>query len=141
MESPLTLSLLFGPEEEHDLPIIEDEVPVTPVSGNIYRLEGTSAFGGGMYGDLIEALPEPDGSHRFIRVVEPSGYRVLSWCLRREVVKSPEFTKFAEMVMDAGGMWELLMGGVVHVHLPPESPFDAESELQAVHEAVAAHRR
>lgn len=138
MDAPLTLSLLFAPEEEGDLPVIENDVPVTPVFGNQFRLEGTSAFGGGMYGDVIEVERQADGTYQFIRIVEPSGLRVHSWCIRREVIESPEFERFGEAVVNAGGVWERLMGGLIYVHLLPESTFDAEAEFQAVQATVAA---
>jgi hypothetical protein len=80
-------------------------------------------------GDVIEAAPLPDGTHRFVRVVTRSPMRHYSWIVPRFFVESTEYRQFGTAVEAAGGSWQGAMGGALWAHVPPESSFDAEAEL------------
>ncbi len=49
-----------------------------------------------------------------------------------QVVESEEFKAFCDDVMQAGGMWERALGGIVIVHVPPDSSFDPETEIERI---------
>lgn len=95
-----------------------EELLVTPISGNLYRLEESSLFGELMYHDVIEAEVQPDGSLRLVCVATPSGLRTASWVLAESLFESPELTALLDKVVSIGGNWERTFGGMLTVHLP-----------------------
>jgi hypothetical protein len=80
-------------------------------------------------GDVIEAEPLADGTHRFVRVVDRSPMRHFSWVVPRGWFDSPARDAYLERVEAAGGTWEQISGGVLYVHIPSDSAFDAEAEF------------
>lgn len=138
MSEPLTISLCFEPGPEEDsIPLVEHGVPVTPLFGDRFQLEGSSIFGGGNQGDIIEAELLSDGTYRFVRVLEPSGNLVRNFLLARSIVESAAFARLCSEVESVGGTWERMMGGVVYFHLPSYSSFDIDAELDTVISSVA----
>ncbi|HEX6533509.1 MAG TPA: hypothetical protein VF041_02875 [Gemmatimonadaceae bacterium] len=100
----------------------------------LYRLEETPALANGgadpiHAGDVVELEALPDGSHRLVRVVTRSPMRHYQWVVPRELVESGELRDFLDAVENEGGSWERVFGGVLYVHLPPESALDADVEL------------
>jgi hypothetical protein len=89
-------------------------------------------------GDVIEAEPDEKGGYRFRRVVERSGMRTMDWLLPREVTESAELAELCDAIERHGGLWERVTGGCLFIHLPPDSVFDAEKELERVLERVRA---
>ncbi len=80
-------------------------------------------------GDVVEVEPQPDGSYLIVRVAQRSPMRHFNWAVPRVFVESPQYREFTSDVEAAGGAWQGLFGGLLWVHLPPESSFDAEAEL------------
>jgi hypothetical protein len=80
-------------------------------------------------GDVIEARRIPDGTHPFVRVAEWAPMRHYSWIVSQGWVESPTRDVYVAKVEGAGGRWEQAFGGVLHVHVPRESSFDPETEL------------
>ena len=113
---------------------VSEEVYAVPVSPRLYRLEETPIMANREddpvhAGDVIEVEPLPDGTHRLVRLVERSPMRHFSWTVPRRFVESEEYGRFGAAVEAAGGWWESAFGGLLWVHLPPESPFDPAAEL------------
>jgi hypothetical protein len=105
-----------------------------PVAPNVYRLEETPVFANPeedpIYaGDVIEVQSLADGTHRLIRLVERSPMRHSSWAVPKAFAESAEYWRCGAAVEAAGGRWEGGCGGLLWVHLPPDSRFDAEAEL------------
>ena len=100
----------------------------------LYRLEDTPVFANRgddpiHAGDVLELEPQPDGSYMLTRVAERSPMRHFMWVVPRSFVESPHYRAYAADVESVGGAWEVAFGGVVWVHLPPDSTFDAAGEL------------
>ncbi len=95
-----------------------EEMLVTAVGFNLYRLEESSLFGEVKYHDIIEAGPESDGTLRLIRVVASSGLKTACWVVTAGLLDSPGLKPLLEKVMAAGGNWERTFGGVLMLHLP-----------------------
>ena len=106
-------------------------VDVVRLSERQFRLEDTPLLSSEpMYaGDVIETELLADGTHRFLRVVAQAPMRHYSWMVPRGWHDSPRRDAYIAKVEGAGGHWEQFMGGLLYVHLPLESPFDAEGEL------------
>jgi hypothetical protein len=57
-------------------------IPLTAIGGRLYRLDGIPfAVESAEYRDVIEAEPGEGGRLRFVRVVEPSGWRTFEFIL------------------------------------------------------------
>ena len=108
-----------------------ETVAALEVSPGRFRLEATPVFAHEpvYLGDLIEAKPLPDGTHRFIDLVGRAPMRHHSWVVPQSFVASVDYTAFTRAVEAAGGSVESVMGGVLYAHVPENSPFDAAAEL------------
>jgi len=104
---------------------------VTPLGKNLYRLEMTPVLVEVevSFGDIIEAGMQPDGVLRFCRVAERSQWRHWDWLLSKDTIESAPFMAFLQAIEEHGGFWERVFGGVLFVHLPPDSDFDPASAL------------
>jgi len=105
------------------------------IAANVYRIEETPAFGFadpdldlGLR-DTIETGLKADGTHCFVRVVKRAELRHYSWILPQQFVDSRQCSEYVAAVEAAGGIWERIMGGFLLVHVPLDSKFDAEAEL------------
>ena len=96
-----------------------------------FRLEATPVLAHKpiYLGDVIQTTPLPDGTHRFVELVEPAAMRHYSWVVPRSFLSSPDYLAFTRALEAASGRIELLMGGVLYVHVPKDISFDAAAEL------------
>lgn len=111
-----------------------EEVYVQPVGPGLFRLEHTPIWANRednpLYlGDVVELAPQSDGTYEFVRVAERAPLRHLDWVVPRRFVESEEYQRFGAAVEAAGGRWEGIFGGLLFVHLPLDSTFDADAEL------------
>lgn len=103
---------------------------VTPLGGNLYRLEESILFSEPEldFGDTVEGTLE--GSHLQIhRRVSRSPHQRYDFVLTRIDVAHPRLRTLKEEIIEAGGMWEQISGGVFVVHLPRDSCLDVRAEL------------
>jgi hypothetical protein len=98
-------------EDDHDF----ETLFVTPLGGNLYRMEESSLLEPTRYDDVIEAELQSDGSLRFLQVVTPSS--LITECYFAS--DSPSLPPFLDKVVLAGGNWERVFGGILFLHLPP----------------------
>lgn len=108
-----------------------ESVTVTRVADRQFRLEHTPLLSPEPLhaGDVVEADALPDGTHRFRRVVRRGAMRHYSWVVPRAWADSEDRDAYVAKVEATGGRWEQVMGGVLHVHIPTDSDFDAAAEL------------
>jgi hypothetical protein len=109
-----------------------EELLITPISHNLYRLEESSLLGEVMYHDVIEAETQTDGSLRLVRVVTPSGLKTASWILAESLFESPALTALLDKVVVLGGNWERTFGGMLMVHVPSAEESSIVSEFNAL---------
>ena len=108
-------------------PSSTEDAEVTPVGANLYRLESNPGPGNDTdleYGDVFEAEQNPDGSLRVIRLAQKSEWRNYCWMLAKGALNYRAFHCFANQIVAAGGQWEVIMGGIFLVNLPPDSSLD-----------------
>ena len=107
------------------------EVEVTRLGTATFRLESTPllAIEPVYAGDVIEAAQTTDGTLQFVRVVERASMRHYAWVVPKAWVSSAGRAAYLEAVKAAGGQCEQQFGGLLHVHVPADSAFDAEGEL------------
>lgn len=82
------------------------------------------------FGDVIEADSISEGSLRFIRISEKSGWRTYDFLLSAEMAESKHITAIQDRVLSLGGHWERVFGGVLFLCLPPNSGYDPTDDMQ-----------
>jgi hypothetical protein len=114
---------------------------VTPLGGNLYRMEESSLLEHTRYDDVIEAELQSDGNLRFLQVVTPSS--LITECYLFS--DSPSLSAFLDKVVLAGGNWERIFGGILFLHLPPSehdrlmTEFNNRSDLLDDSEGNVSH--
>ena len=121
-----------------DDPGEREQVAVTPLGSNLYRLAETPLGGSNdlELGTVVETERDDDGTLRVIRIVERAPFDVSEFLLDHRVRDSQLFKEFCDKLERAGGEWELIMGVDLRIHLSPDSTFDAEAELRSLLQRV-----
>jgi hypothetical protein len=115
-----------------------EHVLVTPLALHQYRLEESPVSGDNLrYRDVIEAEPQADGCLRFLRLVEKSPFRISVYFLPKNVIDSQQFQDVLKRVLEIGGNWEIVFGGVVYLHVLRAKAFDPTNEIQAIRDALS----
>jgi hypothetical protein len=92
---------------------------VTPMGPDLFLLEESFVFGEGRFHDVIRASANEDGSLLFHEVVSTSGLHTEERTLSKSLIESAEVQDLLAWVMNVGGMWEQIFGGVLFLHVPP----------------------
>ena len=117
---------------------VTEDIALTPVEGGQYRAECSCFMGEPQvfYGDVIEIKPTGERSGKFLRVVKWSGLRVSCHIIGKSIIVSDLLQALLDKIMQVGGNWERVFGGVLLVHLPESVALDVDSELQAIAKSV-----
>lgn len=92
----------------------------TRVGPDLYRLEMSSITGEVVYGDIIRAKETADGALLFAEIVEPSNLTTLQIVWGDPTTdKTDRIQSIRKRVIEAGGMWERVFGGILIVSTPP----------------------
>jgi hypothetical protein len=121
------IAVSFGDE-------ITEDLPLTHVEGNQYRVEFSSLLADPrvFYGDVIEINPTGENSADFVRIVKRSGFLVSCSLVGQKITGYPSFQGLLDKIMQLGGNYERVFGGVLIVHLPASADFDVDKELQNI---------
>jgi hypothetical protein len=95
-----------------------EDLLVTSLGGDLYRLEQSSFIGDAMYGDVVRARRREDGVLLFLGIEAHSDLVSQSWVLSRAILDSPECSSVLDDVLASGGNWERAFGGVLLIHVP-----------------------
>lgn len=108
-----------------------EELLVTQVGPNHYRLEESSLWGEFKYHDVIET--EKHGNEngvRVLRVASSSALKALSWILPESAFESSALKGVLEKVMACEGNWERTFNGMLTIHVPPLAEQSFLDEMQ-----------
>jgi len=97
-----------------------EELLLTPIDGDLYRLEESSFVGEMRYADVIRASPRDRGGLLFLAIETRSNLVTQSWILSRTILESPGCTSLLNKIVAMGGAWERAFGGVLLVHTPQD---------------------
>ena len=108
-----------------------ETVDAVPLAAGRFRLQESPLFASDAVhaGDLVAAERLPDGTHRFVRVIERAPFHHYAWVVPQGWLASPDRAAYVAAVEAAGGRWEEALGGVLLIHVPLGSSFDAAAEL------------
>jgi hypothetical protein len=131
----ITVTLAFPRQK-----LAEKGIEVTPLGNGVYRLLST-VFGGPdpdtplFFGDTIEAMERGPDRLELVRLVARSGLQHWSFTVGTGFLNRPDVRKLLDRVMRAGGNWESVFGGILFIHLPPDSGIDPAAELLPLDDA------
>lgn len=113
-----------------------EELLVTVVGCDLYRVEETSLFGDANYGDVIRASRRSDGGLLLLGIESRSDLVTQSWILSKDVLDSPECDLLLKDIMADGGNWERAFGGVLLVHTSASSAVATAGRVKALTRAA-----
>ncbi len=107
-----------------DIEISQDDrteiVRAEKISDKIYRcLESTVFIDMEIYGCEIQ-VTENNGKFKFIKVHKESLYKTHRYLWSKEFLESEKGKKSKQNIIEMGGDWEQIMGGLFIIHLPKE---------------------
>jgi hypothetical protein len=82
-------------------------------------MEESSILTEARFHDVIRASPQNDGSLLFQSVVSKSGLHLEERIVSKVRIESEEEQALFGWIMSVGGMWELVFGGWLFLHVPP----------------------
>jgi Domain of unknown function (DUF4265) len=108
-----------------------EQLSLTPLGSERYRVEESSLANDSInLGDVIAGSQIDEGKIKFLNVVQKSSYVTLRWIISKSAAESDGLTRFLKQVNGVGGLWERVLGGVLILHLPHETAFDAAREFK-----------
>lgn len=78
------------------------------------------------YSDTVSVQPDENGDLEMVKVIRSSEYKSRRFMLPR-LSQSELMKTLGNPIKEAGGLWEVVMGGVIIVHIPPDSSYDLGS--------------
>ena len=112
-------------------------LPVTKLGDNFIRLEAVPfATEAANLCDIVEVKMRTDGSYEFVRVVQPSNWRVYELFLSREEAESPQTEQFCSRLHSIGCYWERNFGGCLLIGVPPDLDVDPNDILAQVRSPI-----
>jgi hypothetical protein len=103
-----------------------------PVGNNLFRVEESSFVTDAVYRDVIRATESEDGLLLFVEIAERSPLVTNTWILSQEVVQSEALQSVLKQIMDQGGNWEQVFGGVLIVHTSTETAQEIEEHVRRI---------
>ena len=97
-----------------------EQLALTRVGRDLYRLDESSFAGDAVYGDIIRVKEMANGALLFVEITDRSNLTTHSWMLSAEVIATERIQAILKSVMEAGGMWKQAFGGLLMVHVPPD---------------------
>jgi hypothetical protein len=119
-----------------------EELLVTALGNDCYRLEESSLLGEARYRDVIRAIRRADGGLLFHGIETRSDLVTQSWLLSEDILDSTECGSLLCEVMAMGGNWERAFGGLLLVHIPESSAAEIAERVKklTVRGRVSAQR-
>ncbi|MDB5205401.1 MAG: hypothetical protein JWR72_476 [Flavisolibacter sp.] len=84
-----------------------------------YCLESPVFSGVELYGCELEVVESGEGL-KFVKILKASNYTTFVYAWSREFLDSGKGKKIKATIVETGGDWEQVMGGVFFIHLPKE---------------------
>jgi len=105
---------------------------LTPVGEDLFRVEESSFVTDAVYRDVIKATETQDGALLFVEIAHRSPLVTNSWILSQELIQSDAIQSVLKQIMDQGGNWEQVFGGGLMVHTSPTMAKEIEEQLRRI---------
>ena len=76
------------------------------------------------YGTIIKVIQDLNGELVMSKIIRASDFRTRQFMLSASLNETQLRTQIGQPILDAGGMWEVVFGGIAFIHLPKNSTFD-----------------
>jgi hypothetical protein len=103
---------------------------LTPMGEDLFRLEESSFVTDAVYRDVIRATEAEDGALLFVEIAERSPLVTNICILRQELIESEAIQSILKQIMEQGGNWEQVFGGVLIVHTSPTTAANNSRQQQ-----------
>jgi hypothetical protein len=102
------------------------------LSEDTYKLLETPALSCRInYGTTIKVRLDERDELEMVRVIRASEYKTRRFILP-VLSKDQLIEKLGNPVLDAGGYWEVVMVGIIFIHMPRASSFDVDALISSV---------
>ena len=109
-----------------------ETVAAEQVTDDTYKLLETPALSCRInYGTTIKVQPDEKGDLEMVKVVRASDYKTRRFILP-SLSKTELMEKLGNPIREAGGLWEVVFGGIIFIHMPRGSQFDLEVIFRSV---------
>ena len=108
-----------------------EDLALTRVGPDLYRLNESSFVGDAVFADVIHVQQLPDGTFHFLGIAERSPLVTQSWILSEQVISSASIRAILANITGLGGNWEQAFGGLLMIHVPPDSACRIFDEITA----------
>ena len=99
----------------------EYSLTVSAIDHSIFRIEEVSGIMMNFrYGDRIEVRHLPSGEYLLLRLTEPSDFNTEVYIISEKASTSTLVRGVLSQIVDAGGNWEILFGGILTITGPKE---------------------
>lgn len=105
---------------------------LTPLGAQLYRLEESSVIADAVYKDVIRATEAEDGALLLIEIAERSPLVTNSFVATQDFIECEAIQSILKAVMDEGGNWEQVFGGVLLVHTSPIRATQIEDQIRRI---------
>lgn len=106
------------------------------VSESAYRLLENPVFNCRItYGTTVKVEADKDGELVVIKILRASDYTTRRFLLPSSLSNTNFADKIGNRIIEAGGTWEVVMGGLAFVHFPKTSTFN----LNKLFEEIGCH--
>ena len=78
------------------------------------------------YGTVVKVIPDKDGELIMSKIVRASTFKTRQFFLDPNANIVDWGIQIGKPIIDAGGMWEIVMKGICFIHLPKDSTFDLD---------------
>jgi len=78
------------------------------------------------YGTIVRALPDKNGELILSKIIRASDFKTRQFFLSDSLNESELRIKIGQPIIDAGGTWEVVFGGISFIHIPKNSSFDLD---------------
>ncbi|MFT3701779.1 MAG: hypothetical protein QM802_05390 [Agriterribacter sp.] len=79
------------------------------------------------YGTVVGVAIDNDGRFIMTKIVRASNYKTRQFLLGSSVIEHDLMTKIGNPIIEAGGHWEIVMGGIAFIHTLKDSDFDIDA--------------
>lgn len=115
-----------------DLDGAYETVAAEQVSNDKYKLLETPALSCRInYGTTIKVQPDEKGELEMVKVVRASDYKTRRFILP-SLSEAELINKLGNPIREAGGLWEVVFGGIIFIHMSRASEFDLEALFRNV---------
>ncbi len=78
------------------------------------------------YGTVVKVIEDKNGDLVLSKIVRASNYKTRQFILSSSLNESDLRTKIGQPILDAGGYWEVVMGGIAFIHILKDSSFSID---------------